>query len=110
MNFSDLDSADMKLFIETKRGMIQHHERLVEVLSLLNEIKSTEYCEDIIPFSCEDYFEDADYFLGKGIWIVEEAINTLLADGLAITKTHFNSVRQEYLYCEEHCEGGSDEQ
>lgn len=97
MNFSDLDSTDMKLFIETKQGMLAHQERLLDVLLLLNQIKLTEACEDNIPFSCEDYFIDADYFLGKAIWIVEEAINTLDTDALAITQAHFKEVKKQYL-------------
>ena len=96
-NLSDLKAEEMKLFIETKQGMLAHQERLLDVLSLLNQIKTTDYCEDNIPFSCEDYFEEADYFLGKGIWIVEEAINTLDADGLAITQAHFKEVKKQYL-------------
>ena len=93
----NVTAADMKLFIETKLGMLAHQERLVEALSLLNQIKSTDYCDDNIPFSCDDYFVDADYFLGKGIWIIQEAINTLDEQGLAITQNHFNEIKEIYL-------------
>ena len=96
----NVTAADMKLFIETKLGILAHQERLVEALSLLNQIKSTDYCDDNIPFSCDDYFVDADYFLGKGIWIIQEAINTLDADALAITQAHFNEVKKQYLPAE----------
>ena len=96
-NLSDLKIEEMKLFVGTKQGMLAHQERLLDVLSLLNQIKTTDYCEDNIPFSCEDYFEEADYFLGKGIWIVEEAINTLDTDALAITQAHFKEVKKQYL-------------
>ena len=96
-NLSDLKIEEMKLFVGTKQGMLAHQERLIDVLYLLNQIKTTEFCDDNIPFCFEHYFEDGEHYLGKAIWIIQEAINTLDADSLAITQAHFNEIKEIYL-------------
>ena len=105
MNFSELQIEDMKLFVETKAGMLAHQERLLDVLFLLNQIQNPEACDDNIPFCFEHYFEDGEHYLGKAIWIIQQAINTLDADALSITQSHFKEVKEIYLSSV----GGSDE-
>jgi hypothetical protein len=97
MNFSELQIEDMELFIETKQGMLSHQERLLDVLSLLNQIQNPEACDDNIPFCFDDYFVDGEHYLGKAIWIIQEAFNTLDADAIGITQSHFNEVKEIYL-------------
>ena len=97
MNFSELQVQEMELFVEVKQGMLSHQERLLDVLSLLNQIQNREACDDNIPFCFDDYFVDGEHYLGKAIWIIQQAINTLDADAIGITQSHFNEVKEIYL-------------
>ena len=97
MNFSEMQVQEMELFVEVKQGMLSHQERLLDVLSLLNQIQNPQACDDNIPFCFDDYFEDGEHYLGKAIWIIQEAINTLDANAIAITQSHFEEVKEIYL-------------
>jgi len=94
MNFSEMQVQEMELFVEVKQGMLSHQERLLDVLSLLNQIQNPQACDDNIPFCFDDYFEDGEHYLGKAIWIIQEAINTLDANAIGITQSHFEEVKE----------------
>ena len=104
MKFSELQIEEMKLFVDLKGGMLSHQGRLLDVLFLLKQIQNPEACDDNIPFCFEDYFVDGEHYLGKAIWVIQQAINTLDDDGLAITQAHFNEAKQQYMCCEDCCE------
>lgn len=97
MNFTNLQVQEMELFVEVKQGMLAHQERLLDVLSLLTQIQNPEACDDNIPFCFDDYFVDGEHYLGKAIWIIQEAINTLDADTIGITQSYFNEAKEIYL-------------
>ena len=102
------DIGEMKRSVQAKRGITHHHARLVEALSLLTEIRSSEYCEDETPFSCANYFPDADHHLGKAICVIEESLETLLTDGAEITRYHIESEEEQWALWAEKYNGGCD--
>lgn len=102
--------AKIKRINSAKRGVSLHHGRLVSALSLLAEIQSPEFCEDESPFSCENYFPDADFYLGKAIDVIEDALKTLLKDITRLTELHIQHEEDFCDFCEqEKAVGGSDE-
>ena len=106
---STIPNADkMRMFIEVKKGMATHRLRLIEGLSLLEEIRYSDRCDDDIPFSCEDYFPDAEHYLEKGMWVLEEMLEYLDLHGTAITRDHIAEVRKNYIF-DEDMEGANDD-